>query len=128
MFIEAFKALLRLQIRIQRKFVLAVDIGLLHLRECGVKVHRAEFMNLIIASRCLCAELVARDIQDLESLIMIILVQLFDRRILRGKAAAGRGVYDKDNLAFVFTEVELLALSGGNCVIVDHCLIPPFLF
>jgi hypothetical protein len=69
MLIETGKSFPGLQIRVQRQFIGAVHVGLLHLREGGIEVHRAELMDFIIRSRSLPAELIAGNIQNLKTLI-----------------------------------------------------------
>ena len=58
----------------------------------------AELMDLIVSSGSLTAELVAGDIKDLETLIVVVLVELLDGLVLRSKATSGCRVDDKDDL------------------------------
>ena len=125
MLLEAFKALLRFQICVQRELVFSVDIRFLHLREGGIEVHGAELMNLVIRPGSLPAELVAGDVQDLQSLIMIVPVQLFYRGILGREAATGSRVNNQNDLALIIGQIKLFTLAGCDCIIIDH-LISPF--
>ena len=58
-------------------------------------------MNLIIRTGSLTSELVARNVENLQPLIMIVFIQLLNRRVLRRETAAGRGVNDQDDFSLV---------------------------
>ena len=77
-------------------------------------------MDLLIRSGSLPAELIAGNVQDLQTLVVIILIQLLDRRILRRKPAAGRRVDYQDDLALIIRKVQLFAFAGRDRVIIDH--------
>ena len=74
-------------------------------------------MDLVIASRCLPAKLVAGNIQDFKPLFMIVSVQLLNRLVLRRKAAAGSCVNNENNLAPIVCKIQLFTFAGKNCVI-----------
>ena len=80
----------------------------------------AEFVDLFVASRGLFAELVARDVQDFQAFFVVFLVELFNRRVLRGEAASGRRIDDEDDFPLEGGEVERLAFAGRDFVVVDH--------
>ena len=86
----------------------------------------AELVDLLVGAGSLSCELVAGDIQDLQTLIVIVLVHLLDRGVLGSEAAAGRCIDDHDDFALVIREVQIPALAGFDGVIVDHIL--SFLF
>ena len=83
-------------------------------------MQRTKFMDLFIASRCLAPELIAGNVQDFKSLVMVIFVKLFYRGILWGEAAAGGGIDDKDHFSFVVAEVQRFTFSCSNGIIVNH--------
>ena len=85
-------------------------------------------MDLFVRTRSLAAELIAGDVQNLQTLFMIIPVHLFNRFVLRGKAAAGSGIDNHDDLALVCGQVQFFAGSGGNGVVIDHFCYPPLYF
>ena len=84
-------------------------------------MHRAEFMDFFVCSGSLPAELVAGDVQDLQSPVMIVPVHLLDRRILGCEATASGGIDHHDDLAFVIRQIQCPAFARGNGVIVNHC-------
>ena len=55
--------------------LLAIHIYLVKLREMDVKISRTELVNLLNRARRLLAELVAGEIEDLETLTMILLIK-----------------------------------------------------
>ena len=88
-------------------------------------MYGAEFMDFIIRSGRLSAELVARNIQNLKSLIVIILIKLLNRSILRSKAAACGRVHHKNHFSFIISQIEFLSAACCKLIIVNH-LIHPF--
>ena len=68
-------------------------------------IYGAEFMDLLIRAGGLTAELVAGDIQNLQSLIVVISIHLLNRLILRRKATASGSVDDHDNLALIVGQI-----------------------
>ncbi len=52
----------------------SVHINLVELRELNVEVGRAELVNLLNGTRSLFAELIAREVQNLEAVLCILLV------------------------------------------------------
>ena len=71
-------------------------------------------MDLVIRTGSLSAELVAGNVKDLKALIVIVLVELFDRFVLRCEAAACRGIYDKYDFSLVIRKLKCLALPVFN--------------
>jgi len=120
MIAEALESLLGFEIGVERELVGAVDIGFLHLGESRIEVHGAELMDFVIRSGGLTAELIAGNIQNLKSLVMVLAVHLLDGRILGGEAAAGGSIDHHDDLALVIRKVQLRSGSGGDGVIVNH--------
>ena len=58
-------------------------------------------MNLFIAARSLLTELVAREIEHLETLCMILVIDLLQFFVLRSEATLSSCVYDEKHLALV---------------------------
>ena len=112
-FVESLKALLGFQVVIQRQGVLAVDVRLLHLLVGRLVVQGAERVDFLIRSRCLPAELVARDVQNLKALVVVVIVPLGQFGILRRESATGRRVHNQDNLSLVVREVDDIATFLG---------------
>ena len=73
-FAEAFETLLRFQKGIQGKLILSVHLGFFHPGKGRAETGRAEIPDLFIAPRRLAAELVARNVDDLQSPVMIFAV------------------------------------------------------
>ena len=78
-------------------------------------------MDLVIGTRCLIGELVARKVQDLQTLFFQFFIHGFQRLIVRSKAAAGGGVDDQQDFSFIVGEGDLVAASVFYLKIV-HCL------
>ena len=99
--------------------MLAVHLRLLLLREGRVVLQRAELVNFLVRAGRLSRKLVAGDIDDLKSLVMIRLVHCLERLIVRREAAAGRRVDDQHNLALVVREFQFSAADRRHTVIVN---------
>ncbi len=72
--VEALKALLLLQVGKERRLSGAVHIDLVKLRELNVVGCRAELMNLFNRARSLLAKLVAGEVENFQTLGVILLV------------------------------------------------------
>ena len=72
--------------------ILAVHVNLVELREVDIEVGRAERVNLLNRAGRLLAELVAGDVEDLETLSMILLVERLQVLVLRRESASRGGV------------------------------------
>ena len=81
----------------------------------------AEVVYLLLVPGRLIRELVAGEIQDLKSLLLHLLIHLFQRLIMRGKTAAGGGVDDEHDFAAVLLEREVFAEAGLEGEIVNAC-------
>ena len=99
-FAEAVEPFLRLQVGVQGELMLAVDVGFLHLRELRIVLQGAELVDLVIRLRRLPGKLVAGHINDLQTLVMELLIHLFQRLILRRESAARRRIDYDDDLSF----------------------------
>lgn len=106
----------------------AVDVGFLHLRELGVILQRTELVNLLIRPRRLSRELVARDIQNLKSLIMILPVKLLQFPVLRGESASGRRIHNQKYLSLISGQRLRCPVRPLHRIIINAHLLPSFLF
>ena len=94
------------QVSVERKLILTVYICLLHLREGGVVMQGAEFVDLFIGAGSLRAKLIAGDIQNHKPLVMIVKVKLLNGRILRSKAAAGSRIHCQNHYFSGYTSMS----------------------
>lgn len=62
-------------------------------------VDLAKALNLVVGAGLLAAKLVAREAEDDEALVLVLLVELFEAGVLRGEAALGGGVDDQGGFA-----------------------------
>jgi len=90
--IPAGKAFLLLQELVQWVGILAVHLDLLETGELRAEVQFTELMNALVGAGSLLAELVAGEIENLETLTVILLVECFQLVVLRGKTALGSRV------------------------------------
>lgn len=77
-------------------------------------------MDFIIRAGSLASELITRNIQNFQPLVMIILIHLLYRCVLRCEAAACRRVDDHDDLPFIICKIQGFAFAGSDGVILDH--------
>jgi hypothetical protein len=70
-------------------------------------------------------ELVTRESNDDESLVLVLLVQGLQAVILRGETALGGGIRNQEDFAFVLAEGDLFALvgQGGHFIKLAHGLV-----
>ena len=68
-------------------------------------LQRAELVNFLVRAGRLSRKLVAGNIDDLESLVVIRLVHCLQRLVVGRKTAAGRRVDNQHNLALVVREL-----------------------
>ncbi len=103
---------LRAQVLVQRVCVVAVDLELGVHREGDVVVDAAELLDLGVVARLLVAELVAREADDLQALVLVGAVQRLEALVLRREAALARHVDDQQQLALVGAEILGGAVGG----------------
>ena len=77
-------------------------------------------MDLFVRSGGLPTKLVAGNIQNFQTLIMIIFIQLLNGCILGSKTAAGCGVHHQNHLASEFRQLQFLTFTRGQCIVVNH--------
>ena len=104
--IEALLSRGRLQHRVERSFVVAVDLNLGEHREVRVILRGGELENLLVRARFLCTELVARKGEDGDVGISVKRTQTC---VLRREASSARYVDDQTCLAAELVERHGLA-------------------
>ena len=98
-----------------------VDLDLGEHREVGVVLGAGEFEDLFVRTGLLGAELVAREAQDVEALVLVLFMKGTQTCVLAGEAStAGEVDYQADR-AFVVGEALLLAGNRGHLEIVNAC-------
>lgn len=112
--VEACERLLLLEELEEVVGVVAVHLHLLEARELGVVRELAELVYRLVGTGGLCAELVAREVEHLESLRMILLVELLQLLVLRCEAALYGCVYDEQHFVGILLEGNILSLSVFN--------------
>src|SRR5690606_32629917 len=83
------------QLLVERVTTRTVDVSLLHERESDTVVDLAELLDRACPARLLKPELVAREPEDLEPLLVVLLIQSLQALVLRGVAAPRRHVDDE---------------------------------
>ena len=116
--VETLEGFFLLEIGVERQGGLAIDHHLLKLGEGDTIVGRAETMDGLVVAWGLVAKLVAGEVENLESLGMILLIEALQVGVLRCEATAGGGVDNEQHAAFVLLQFDLLALA-----VLDHKLI-----
>ncbi|MNR33462.1 hypothetical protein D3C85_1511360 [compost metagenome] len=76
-----------------------VDFQLAGQRKGHAIVEAAEILDFLLGPRFLPGKLVARQAQDAEALGLELLIEVFQRRVLRGQAAFGGDVDHQYDLA-----------------------------
>ena len=100
----------------------AVDVDFAELGELDVEVGGAELVYFGVAVRSLCAELVAWEVQNAETLRGIFLIEGFKLTVLWRETALGGRIDNQEHLAFVFGESNRLAVGIGYGHGVKTCL------
>ena len=101
--------------------IIAVDIGLCHQREGNAMVDAAEFGDLLIGAGLLAGKLVAREADDHQPLVLVLLIEGLQTVVLRSEAALGSGVDNHEDFAFELREVYLGFLVAAGLEIIDLC-------
>ncbi|MNG26417.1 hypothetical protein D3C84_1114090 [compost metagenome] len=76
-----------------------VDFQLAGQRKGHAIVEAAEILDLLLGPRFLPGKLVARQAQHAEAFALVLLIEVFQRRVLRGQAAFGGDVDHQYDLA-----------------------------
>ena len=87
-----------------------VDVDFLHQGEGHAVVEAAELGDLLVGAGLLMCELVAREAEDDQPLVFVLLVESFQPVVLRGETALGGGVDNHEDLAAVLRHFHLCAL------------------
>lgn len=97
----------------------AIDFDFFKQRKGHAVIAFAKAANFIGRARFLRAELVAREGQHFDALVLELLIYLFQPLVLRGKTAVAGGVDDQQDLALVLFEIDRLAVQAGGGKIVN---------
>src|SRR5690606_38382587 len=102
------------QLCIQRMLVSTVDIDLFEQWKSYTIVHRAKLFNVFCAPGFLKHELVAREPENGETFVRILLVQIFENCILRRESTLGSHIDDHDRVANELIKTGAFAINGGE--------------
>lgn len=117
--VESLEAFLLREVLEERLGRFAADIALLEDLERHAVVVAAELLDLFVAARILCGELVAREAEDFKALVFVGEVELLQLVELRREAALAGRVDDQQDLALVVCQRLFLALTRLDREIVD---------
>ena len=109
--IPAGEAFLLLQELVQGICILAVDLDLLEAGELGAEVHLAELMDAFIGARSLLSELVAGEVENLETLAVVLLVKGLQLVVLWGEAALGGCVDNQQHFVGILFQRYIFTFS-----------------
>lgn len=101
LFIKALEALFLREVLEERLCRLAAHVALLEDLERHAVVVAAELLDLRVAARVLCSELIARETENLETLILVGEVELLQSLELRREAALAGRIDDQQDFALV---------------------------
>lgn len=104
-----------------RLSVFAINVALLGNRKSHSIVELTELKNLIIGPRLLSLKLVARETNDCQSLITILLVQSLEILVLRSQTTLARNIDKQESLALQVTKgksglgkLNRVGVAGGG--------------
>ena len=104
---------------VDRIGVRPVHLDLCKLIERRVVLERAELVDFVIAPRRLVSKLVAREVEYLKPLLVVLGVELFKPRVLRREATSRGGVDDQDHLALERCEVKDSSVAAFRRELID---------
>ena len=90
--------LLTLEVREERMRVWTVDLDLAEERKGDVVLARAELLDLFVGAGLLLPELIARETEHDEPLVLVLPVEALESRILRREPALAGDVHDEQRL------------------------------
>lgn len=125
--VEALEAFFLGQVSEERLRVVTAYVALLEHLEGNAIVDLAEFLDFFIGSRILFIELVAREAEDFQALVLVFLIQFLKACKLRCESALACCIDDQNNLAFILRERNFLALHGGACKIINAHYVSSFI-
>lgn len=121
--------LLLLEVDVDGVGIVTVDVDLLENGEGDTVVELAERRDLISRSGLLATKLVAREADDGESLILVLLVDLLEALVLGSEATLGGDVHNENDLALKLLEGEGLSVLVKGSEVVEggvgflgHCV------
>jgi hypothetical protein len=112
---------LRLEPRVELARTVAVDLDLREQGEGAVVLRGRELEDLGVSARFLRTELVAREPQDGEALVLVVFVERTQTCVLRGEASSARNVDDEQDRAGVVAEVHGVAGDRRHREVMDVC-------
>ena len=122
--IPACKAFLLFKHLKERFSIVAIDFYLLETWELCAEVELTELMDALVCAWCLLSELVAGEVEDLETLGVKFLVELLEFVVLRGETTLCGGIHDEQHFVGVLLEGYVLAFSVLDREFINslHCL------
>ena len=105
--VEALEAFFLGQVSEERLRVVTAYVALLEHLEGNAIVDLAEFLDFFIGSRILFIELVAREAEDFQALVLVFLIQFLKACKLRCESALACCIDDQNNLAFILRERKI---------------------
>ena len=109
--IPAGEALLLLEEEVEGIGIVAIDLDLLEARELSAEVQLAELMDALVGAGSLLPELVAREVENLETLGMVFLVEFFQFVVLGCETTLCCRIDDQQHLVSVLLQGYVLAFS-----------------
>ena len=104
---------------VDRIGVRSVHLDLGKLIERCIVLERAELVDFVIAPRRLVSKLVAREVEYLKPLVVVLGVELFKPRVLRREATARGGVDDQEHLALERCDVKARSVAALGRELID---------
>ena len=99
--------------------VWSINLAFGHQREGDSVIEAAEFRNLPVRTRFLAGELVAREADNHQPLLLVLLIEGLQPVILRGETAFGSGADNHQDFAFKLREVHFFAVVGEGLELVN---------
>ena len=116
---EAGKASLARQPFVDGMGILAVHFNLRHQGEGDAMILAAKLLDLLVGTGFLMPELVARETDDDQSAVLVLLIEGFQSVVLRREAALRGCVDNEEHLAFVVGKAHFLALVREGVELID---------
>ena len=84
--------------------IVTIHLNLVELRKLNIEVSRAVLMNLLNSTRGLLSELVTGEVQNLKTLVTVLLIECLQFRILRCESTTCSRVHNQQHLTLVVRE------------------------
>ena len=104
--------------------IVTLDRDLGKHRERDMIFRRAKLLDLGFGPGFLCAEIVGREAEHVKSLVLVLCIRRLQSFVLRRVAAFARDIYDQQDIALVFLELDVLAVDVPHFEI-KHRFCPP---